>query len=259
MSLISELEKIGLSEKEARVYLAALELGHTPVQAISKKARVNRATTYVILDTLIKKGLCSTYQEGKKTRYIAESPQTLGTLFAIKKKEIEEKQKHLEQVLPQLKSIYNVQEGKPVVRFFEGKEGLVTMINELLTEGRTRLVRMVYSVDDINKVFTGEERRQARQRRIGKSMKTKVLYTLQEGELQSTPDGERIKIPQEEFPITCDVALFDGKVRIASLGKRLSGVIVQDPEIYRTLVSIFELAWEAAKARQQSAAAQKPK
>ena len=45
MTLDKELQKIGLSEKEAKVYLAALELGQASVQNIARKAEVNRATT----------------------------------------------------------------------------------------------------------------------------------------------------------------------------------------------------------------------
>lgn len=249
MTLLSEIQKIGLTEKEAKVYLAALELSESSVQAIAKKAGVNRTTTYVILDSLIKKGLCSTYHKNKKVYFMAESPETLGSLYAIQQKEIEEKQKNLEAILPELKAIYNRQEDRPVVRFFEGKEGLRAMITEMIS-CKDKVVRMIYSVDNYRKVFSDEERSQAKKMRVDKGVKTKVLYTFRSGELSSAPDGERIKISEGEFPVGADIALFDGKVRIASLGgKRLSGVIIQDYEIYRTLASLFDLAWDAAKKR----------
>ena len=50
--LKKELEHLGLSDKEAKVYLAALEMGPSPVQDISHKAHVNRATTYVMIESL---------------------------------------------------------------------------------------------------------------------------------------------------------------------------------------------------------------
>lgn len=249
MSLINELQKIGLSDKEAGVYLAMLELGDSTVQQIAKKSGVNRTTTYVVLESLIQKGLCSTYQKEKKTYYVAESPETLGSLYAVQIKEIEERQKNLESIFPRLKAIYNRREDRPVVRFFEGKEGLRSMITEMIS-CKDKVVRMIYSVDIYQKVFSKEEISQAKQMRMEKGIKTKVLYTFRTGELSTTPDGERIKISEAEFPVSADIALFDGKVRIASLGgERLSGVIIQDYEIYRTLASLFDLAWEAAKKR----------
>ncbi|OHE33815.1 MAG: hypothetical protein A3J94_16070 [Syntrophus sp. RIFOXYC2_FULL_54_9] len=62
--LKKQLEHLGLSDKESKVYLAALELGPTPVQDISHKAHVNRATTYVMIESLSARGLMSTFQKG---------------------------------------------------------------------------------------------------------------------------------------------------------------------------------------------------
>ena len=66
MSLELELKKLNFSDKEARVYLALLELGEAPVQHISEKAKVNRATTYVVLEALQKRGVVTTIEKDKK-------------------------------------------------------------------------------------------------------------------------------------------------------------------------------------------------
>lgn len=252
MSLENDLVQIGLSKKEARVYLAALELGQSAVQEISKKAQVNRTTTYIVLESLIKKGLCSTFHQDKKTFYNADSPEGLDRIFEIQKNEIINKQNTLERIFPQLKAVYNRQEDKPIVRFYEGKEGLLTMSAQLSNK-KNEIVRMIYSVDELQKVFTEKERQEAKIARLEKSIKTKVLYTFKNGIKSSTMDGERIKIDEKKFPVKADIALFNGKVRMASLGgKKLTGVIIQDEAIYQTLVSLFELAWEAAKKRENT-------
>lgn len=68
------LKNIGLSDKGARVYLAALELGAASVQSIARKAKVARPTTYLFLDELVKRGLATQYTEGERTQFVAESP-----------------------------------------------------------------------------------------------------------------------------------------------------------------------------------------
>ena len=55
------LKELGFSEKESEVYLAMLELGPAAVQDIAKKAGVNRSTTYVMIESLKRRGLISTY------------------------------------------------------------------------------------------------------------------------------------------------------------------------------------------------------
>ena len=250
MGLTHDLEKIGLSDKEAKVYLATLELGQSSVQDIAKKSLVNRATAYVILDSLISKGLISTYEKGKKTYYIAETPEVLNSILEVKKKDIEENQRLIKKIMPDLRLIHNRQEDKPVVRFFEGKEGVLTMYSEMFSKD-TKVMRNMYSLDLVQKRFSPMEREVARKKRIDRGIKTKVLYNYKSGKRPSGPDGERIKLSDKEFPILTDLALFDDKVRIASLANKLSGVIIQDKDIYQTLVSLFDLAWEAAKAREE--------
>ena len=66
MALETELKKLNFSDKEARVYLALLELGEAPVQKIAEKAKVNRATTYVILESLKKKTAARTIKKQKR-------------------------------------------------------------------------------------------------------------------------------------------------------------------------------------------------
>lgn len=246
MSLIHELTNIGLSDKEAKVYLAALELSQASVQDIAKKSAVNRATTYVILDSLIQSGLVSTFAKAKKTFYVAESPEMIVSILEVQKKEIDEKQKHIKGLIPQLKSIYNRQENKPVVRFFEGKKGLLSMVEEQMAS-KDNLIRFIYSVDDVKRIFTDKERDLVYEDRIQKNSKSKAIYNFKKGVLPTkTKYDDRVKVDEKKYPMKSDIALFDNKVRLASLGKKLNGVIIEDEDIYQTLVSLFDLAWEAA-------------
>lgn len=246
--LINELKKIGLSDKEAKVYLATLELGQASVQEIAKKASVNRPTTYVVLDSLINKGLCSTYADKqKKIRYVAESPEMIISILELQKKEVEEKQKMITELMPELHAIYNQQENKPVVRFFEGKDGLRTMIQEQMSTN-SKMIRFFTSFDDIKKVFSQEEIDKAYQDRVAKKTKVKVLFSAEKYEMKNPSNlDESQSIPIDKFPINCDIAFFDNKVRIASLKDKLNGVIIEDKNIYETLVSLFELAWLGAQ------------
>ena len=73
--MLNELKKFGLSEKEARVYLAALELGQASVQDIAKKSAVNRATTYLMIESLEKRGLMYKLIKNKKKLFAADTPE----------------------------------------------------------------------------------------------------------------------------------------------------------------------------------------
>src|SRR3989338_8570172 len=105
MSLDKNLISLGLSQKEASVYIASLELGPATAQNIAKKAAVNRPTTYVMIESLTKRGLMSSFEKGKKRFFSAESPERLQNIFHVQRREIEEREHELHSILPELRAL----------------------------------------------------------------------------------------------------------------------------------------------------------
>src|SRR3989344_8581990 len=103
--MLKQLTSLGLSDNEAKVYMAMLELGSATVLEISAKAGVNRPTTYVQIESLKKMGLVSTQTKGKKQIFIPESPDQLEFMIEREKKEIEVKKEELQKLLPELVNI----------------------------------------------------------------------------------------------------------------------------------------------------------
>ncbi|HCP08899.1 MAG TPA: hypothetical protein DIT25_03835, partial [Candidatus Moranbacteria bacterium] len=119
------LRNYGLSDKENEVYLASLELGEATGFQVYKKTSLKKPTVYYILDDLRKRGMVSLSSKGKKKFFVAEDPQKL-------RKKLEEKLSSFDEILPQLRSIYNVPTSKPKLRFYEGKEGLKEVYDDTL-------------------------------------------------------------------------------------------------------------------------------
>jgi len=244
--LEKELQEIGFNEKEARVYLASLELGQSTVQKISQKAGVNRATAYFIIESLTKKGLMSSFHQNKKQFFIAADPNRLSELLEQQKESVKKNEKKLKELLPQLQSIDTKQKNRPVVKYYEGKEGILTMLEEFL-KAKEGVISMAYSVDAVKGVFTEEEAKRYKNKATKKNIKRKVIYTYKDGALEKASESKRIKVPFNIFPIKSDIAIYDDKIRIASLGKRLVGIIIEDREIAESFKAILDLAWEGAK------------
>ena len=117
--LEKKLKKLGLSEKESKVYLAALELGTSTVQELAKKSGVNRATTYIQVESLRKRGLMSLVDNANKTLFVAERPQRILEILEKKKESIESLENTFSKLMPEFEAIYNVKMDKPRVRFYE--------------------------------------------------------------------------------------------------------------------------------------------
>lgn len=62
--MIERLQKLGLTQKEAVIYMATLELGiASPTSTIAKKANILRTTAYNILNSLVQKGIVVAYDK----------------------------------------------------------------------------------------------------------------------------------------------------------------------------------------------------
>src|SRR4030042_4827088 len=97
-----ELKKIGLSDKESKIYLTSLSRGPETAPNLAKNSNIVRPTAYVIIDSLIVKGLMSSYDQDKKTYFTAEAPEHLVSLLRLQKKDIEEKEREIEKLIPEL-------------------------------------------------------------------------------------------------------------------------------------------------------------
>lgn len=248
--MITQLQQLGLNEKEAKVYLASLELGKSPVQKISQKAEVNRATTYVIIEQLTKKGLMSSYTEGKKQYFCAEAPEKLNLLFRDQELEIKRKQDYLSKILPDIKSLTAPINNKPSVRYFEGKAGLRAMSEEFFMTKHEDESRQIYSYDLLKQVFSEDEMTAMRRRRQAEKIKVRSIVNDSYNEIKT--DADRIILDGKKYPIKSDIALFGNKLRIATQKGDLIGMVLENKDVIDTLKIIFDLAWKYLKSSQKN-------
>ena len=244
-----DLQKLGLNEQEVKVYLAALELGYSPVQDIAKKAGVNRATAYFIIDGLIKKGLVTQIEKNKKTYFAAEDPKSLITIIDKKWKEAEEVQSVFKQILPQLESVYNLSVEKPKIRYYEGIDGIGAMRSEFLQVTGKEVVGFT----NLNKLFKffPQHDQEYRDKRVKREVKSRVLYTNQSGPIENATSQKLLRearyIPQDKFLFSSDISIYGNRISMVFLKEKLGGVIIESQGLADMMRAIFELAWEGAE------------
>jgi sugar-specific transcriptional regulator TrmB len=240
-----ELQQIGLSEKEARVYVTALELGKATAQQIATKSHLKRPTTYFTIDVLMNKGLMSSIHEGKKQFFMAENPERLEDVFNARQDELKRQGEKLKTLIPELKKVRPETDGAAVVRYYTGREGALNMTKDLLADTGDE-VWMVYPADVIEKLYTPQELESIRFVRQNKNVKIHALYTSAKNSYENDAVVTRKKLDITKNPVTADVAVYGNKVRLASFGDQIMGVVVENTEIAETIKTIFKLAWEGS-------------
>lgn len=254
----TELKKLGLKDKEAAVYLACLELGSAPVQKISRKARVVRATTYVVLNSLAQKGLVTQFKEGKKTLFSAEPPRQLKRLLEKKREEIEERQSELEKILPELQVVMKSSGDRPSVRYFEGKEGQRAMRQEIVMYSQPNDIILNFTpADHLTAVFPDEENKQL-EARVARGIFAKTIFTTKSEALKKrwlsqehSNKSERRFVTPDLFPVSSGMTIYRDRIAMATFTGKLIGVIVESQDLANMMRTLFELAWKSAQSSSQ--------
>ena len=75
--ILLSLEQYGLSGKEAKVYVAALELGSAPASTIARRTNIKRVTVYTVLKELESKGVCQSITRNDVKYFSVSKPEFL--------------------------------------------------------------------------------------------------------------------------------------------------------------------------------------
>lgn len=246
---MNELKHLGLAEKEASVYLASLELGPAAVQDISHKSKINRATTYVMIESLSARGLMSTFVRGKKRFYTPENPERLLSILRVQQKELEEKEKEFEKTLPFLNALFNAEGAKPQIRYVEGFEGLKT-IHQTFEKLEGEYIQIL-PLDD---AMASPELEADRPRHVSALLAEKTTHRIlaitdkyAPADLPDVGIGEMRMIPASEFPMHGEIVIRGNHVFLFSYRSAVLSVVIVSKEIADTVRALFELAWKGAK------------
>lgn len=248
--LVKELGLFGLSEKESCVYLASLELGPAPVQDISHKAKVNRATTYVMIESLMGRGLMSSFVRGKKRFYASESPERLRSVLRLQRRELETKEEELEKIYPKLSGLYNAEGAKPQIRYLEGEDGVET-VRELFRKLEGEIIQFSpFSVDATSDETARGESEYVRDL-LAQNVSSRALLVMETVDLQRVPLLPNVEVrlvPRAQFPTDAEITVRGNTICLYSFKSAVLAIVITSQEIADGMRSMFDLAWKAAEA-----------
>lgn len=238
---LSILQKTKLEEKQARVYLAALQLGMATVAEISDAAELKRPITYVVLDELQQLGYVNEVPGHAKKMYTATDPNALLT-------ELERTVGDFKDMLPYLRSKQR-KAGKPYVTYFSGKTGARRAFQQIR---RPQEARYAVSVQDAMRFIPDEVERwkstyaKDKARVGGKHLLLNSPEDKEYGTVLAA-HGQQVRyLPQGKL-LDMDLALIDGAVFLTAFEDDIHVTVIESPPLYHSLCTFFDIAWDAAQ------------
>lgn len=240
MELQNVLQYLGLNEKQAKVYLALLQMGSGSVPVISVQAGTKRPTTYLILEELRMKGLATLLPRKKKALYTAESPQNL-------LEEQREKEEIIKSNLPELLAIYNSKKEKPKVTYYQGEDNIVKLYDEIFKEKEILFYGSIASISpevykQVEKYLGVIKKENLSVREILQADEKSIRFAR-----DNASENHRIKIALGDYSFPTDNMIFGNKVAIITYKDTPMAVIIESSDVVKTHKSMFEIIWNSIK------------
>lgn len=152
-TLIRNLELLGLSEKEIKIFIALLEESNLTAYQIYKVLGFQRTSVYPLLEKLLQKGLILEKTEGNKKIYSTIDPESLKELVDSKVTSLNQFKKEIPDIIRQIKNQPNHKLIQKYVVYY-GEKGILTIFEEI-----ARFKGEVYAMGSLEGVsdFAGEK------------------------------------------------------------------------------------------------------
>ena len=235
----SKLAALGLDEKEQRFYLATLQLGSAPVTAIAARAGVTRTLGYDLLARLETRGLVTQVATSGVRHVVAEDPTVLISHW-------DRTRTVLDDLVPELKSMFNATELKPRIRFYEGSEGIWKALWETL-ECRSGTLLGILSMSELAEVPGKDAMAQYIAERVKRGIKLRVLRSAGRETEDIWPSSEQEQRELRYAPPSVDLGMtmyvHDDKVTYLSSKRENYGLVIESHELAALNRALFEGLW----------------
>jgi HTH-type transcriptional regulator, sugar sensing transcriptional regulator len=250
LDISAELQTLGLTQSEAKVYLASLKLGPATAQLLAAKSGTSRPTAYIMIESLAKRGLMSSYFKGKKKYFAAADPHQLTYIVQHLKREALEKEAAVGKIIEELGKIVEAEKNVTEVRVLEGSEVTVDIQRDIMESGAEEAFELI-NRDEVRKwippMRTGDIRE-----KIALKLKTYSMFTSVHGKGIDfvRPAGSKSEsryLDGKKYPVHGEVLVYGDRICIESLVPKKTAIIIRDKGLAETIKTMFKALWDKAE------------
>lgn len=238
------LRKAGLTESQAKGYLALIENGSlTPIQ-LAQKTNETRTNAYAIADKLMQLGL-ATKNSGKPATYTPAHPSHLEELAEKRRKALVRNEQIVKSNLSPLIDLFYSHTEQPGTRTLQGIEGIKEVYNDTLKSGSDiYLVRTTADTPDLGLEYLNNYR----QKRANSGIHTFALAPDTEIGRHNASSGEdtrmlfhRTILPNNTYTAPVEIDIYGDKVALIAFGETQMATVITSPLIAEAMRQLLKL------------------
>ncbi len=244
---LDALQSAGLSEKEAHVYLDLQQYGESQTGKICERTKIPSSHIYLLLSSLLEKGMVSYKLVNNIKVYHASSPDALAHVFEEKEKMLLEEKEHLLTFISRLKKA-PPQKRMSDFKYFQGIRGIKSLYTEIINSWKAGDEYCIASapLESFTKL-EGFFLDVVHKKRVSDKVKLRIL--INKG--SEKYGGIRRRMPLTEvryLPVatTTEYGILNDLFFLVSYGSEPYGLLIMDKNFSSTYKVFFELLWKQA-------------
>jgi sugar-specific transcriptional regulator TrmB len=247
--LESILHSLGLPPSSQKIYRELLERGETTARFLSEKLGITRPSTYDHLALLVKRGLVVEKKKENKTYFAADDVRHIKQALESSIEKLSEQKKMFEDILPSL--LKGSAQEAPRIKFYEGKEGLTYLVNDILWHKGETICTM-WPHEEMLKVLGKETLTRFNDRRLQEKIRIEALWPhgakQDKDYIWSGKDTLTLrKHAPKDLSFRMGYTIYGDKVSFISSQREVFGFIVQSKDFAELMRNQFKVMWTVSK------------
>ena len=238
------LRKAGLTESQAKGYLALIQHGTLSPTELADKTGESRTNGYMICDKLVALGL-ATKKEGPKALYSPAHPSALEALAERRRKAIQRAETEVKQGIDPLINMFYAATEMPGARTVQGIEGIKEVYADTLkTKQDIYFLRTTSDEVDLGLEYLNTYRKKRAELGIHTYALTPATATAQQ-RIRSNEDANmlfhRTLLPINTYTAPVEIDIYGNKVAFISFGETQMATIIDSPVIAESMRQLMQL------------------
>lgn len=240
---LKTLTDIGLTSSQAKAYLTLVQFGSLSPPEVGKKIKETRTNAYKILDKLAELGLATKNESSKKIVFSASNPIALEAFAKKHRDEVLEQEKKIKLAMPTLMNFFYTYSEQPGVRFFQGKEGIKQIFDDMLrTHQDIYLIRSPADVPFYGEQFFENFKKQRAKLKIKTFALTPDVPSANHNpEIDEKNLFSRTWLKSDAYNSAVEWNAYGNKLAIISYGEEAIGMIIESPLIADSFRQLFNM------------------
>lgn len=247
-------QSLGLKSEDTKAYLYLLERGGQSAGRLAKFMDMPRTTLYGYLERLQNEGLVSQNIHSGIKIFSAEPLEKVEILYKRRIDKMKQKQKELEALMPLMSSQIGSMLYKPRIHFYEGQEGLQTVLEDMLLK-RDIQTQALWPIENMMDVMSEDFTHFHNVERIKRNISIQVIWP--ETQVNAMDGWPYLSVGQDflrearvastDIDFKMGYWIYDDKAAFISSRAETVGFTVESAEFIELLKMQFGIIWNIAK------------